>query len=92
MTPPHEQLQNGNALRFLKQYWFIVLAIIGMSMGWARFQGALASSDSVNDKQNTLIQKNMTDINELDKKYIADVSTIKAELKAINEKLDKLNR
>ena len=61
-------------------------------MGWARFQGALASSDSVNDKQNTLIQKNMTDINELDKKYIADVSTIKAELKAINEKLDKLNR
>lgn len=37
----HEQLKNGNALRFLKDYWFILVFIVSISFGWANIEAKI---------------------------------------------------
>lgn len=87
MTAPHEQVKNGNALRFLKDYWFIIAFIVTVAMGWSQFQSALANTNDVNDEQEGKIVKNAEELDKLEKKYIEDVATIKQQLIEINKRL-----
>ena len=83
--PAHEQVKNGNVVRFLKDYWFIVLAIIGMAMSWANFEAELKAEQKFNETQQKQIELTATALNTLDKKYIEDVTFIKTTLQRIEK-------
>ncbi len=84
---PHEQVKNGNVVRFIKDYWFILLAIVGMAMGWANFEAELRAEQKLNETQQKQIEITASALNTLDKKYIEDVTFIKTTLLELSKKI-----
>lgn len=84
MVEAYEQMKNGNALRFIKDYWFIVSTLVvltvGGSMLWADAEARIRANEIVNSKQSEEIQMLEDDLSVLDKRYIEDITFIKAKL------------
>ena len=81
----HEQIKNGNALKFLRDYWFIIVFLASALFGWSEMRAQIQASTIIDTKQQMQIDDLNKDLNVLDKKYIEDISIIKT-------KLDKLNK
>jgi len=79
----HEQLQNGNALKFVKNYWFIIVFIVSMAMAWSNFGAELKAHDIINNRQEVDIEENTSEINILELRYTEDVSIIKTQLNTL---------
>ena len=62
--PSHEQVKNGNALKFVKDYWFIVLFIVSISFGWATLEARIneLTQDRFYGKDGVLLQQQI-DVN-----------------------------
>lgn len=86
MTEPHEQVKNGNVLKFLKDYWFIVAFIFSTAYAWSELRAQVHANDMINQKQDIKIESLDQDLNVLDKRYIEDVSIIKTKLDQLNKK------
>jgi len=87
MKPANEQIKNGNLLKFFRDYWFIVTVIVGLAFTITNYARDVIENTQVNASQDELILQNTASIGALEKKYIEDVSIIKTQLQAINEKL-----
>lgn len=84
--PAHEQVKNGNVVRFIKDYWFIIVAILGMAMSWASFKAELEANKIIDEKQEDRIQVQATSLQALDRKYIEDVTYIKTTLEELKKR------
>lgn len=80
MKEPHEQIKNGNVIKFLKDYWFILLAIIAMASAWATTQAQIQANTIVNEKQEERLDMQAAALTVLDKQYTEDISIIKTKL------------
>lgn len=87
MTPPHEQIKNGSALKFFKEYWFVVALIFSLAVIWANTERDISFNTVTNEAQGAAIIQNTSDLRVLDKQYTEDISIIKTELKFIRETL-----
>jgi len=79
----HEQLKNGNAFRFIKEYWFIVVFIVSFAMAWSNFGAELKAQRFIDDKQEILIHQNSSEIDAVQLQYAQDVSIIKTQLEQL---------
>lgn len=79
-VPAHKQIENGNAGGFLKQYWFIIVAVVAMAGSWSEMRASGIANDKINSQQEAAIEALGSDLNELDRKYIEDVTYIKTTL------------
>ena len=82
---PHEQVKNGNVLRFIKDYWFILVFIFSTAYAWSELRAQVQANDTINQRQEAQIDKLDTSLNVLDKRYIEDVSIIKTKLDQLNK-------
>lgn len=80
MKEPHEQVKNGNVLRFIKDYWFIIAFIVTAAFAWSELRSQVQANGIVNDKQQVQIEALGVEHHILEKKYIEDVSVIKTKL------------
>ena len=76
----HEQVKNGNVLKFVKNYWFILVFIVGVAIAWSQMQGTVIQhgKDIFDIKVDAKEVK--ASVNDLDKKYIEDITFIKTKL------------
>ena len=79
-TTPNQQVTNGNVLKFIKDYWFIVLIIFSIAMTWANFTGKININTKTNNTQDIDIKDNTASIGNLNLKYTEDITFIKTTL------------
>lgn len=79
----HEQLKNGNAFRFIKDYWFILVFIVTMAMAWSNFGAELKAQRQIDSAQEIKILENHGEITALQIQYATDVSIIKTQLEQL---------
>ena len=63
---PTSQIKNGAVLKFMKEYWFILVTIVGLSMGWATIQARITASEIINISQQETIEENQTRIGKVE--------------------------
>lgn len=85
MLEAHEQVKNGNVLRFIKEYWFILVFIISTAFAWSELRSQVHASIIVDEKQELEIEMLGANHNDLEKKYIEDVSVIKTKLEQLTK-------
>lgn len=85
MVEPHAQLKNGNVLKFVKDYWFLIVFLFAAAFAWSEMRAQVEANRLMNDDQNTKIEHNATALNVLDKQYIEDITFIKTTLNKMND-------
>ena len=75
VIPANDQLKNGRALKFLKEYWFIIAFIVGLAITWSEMRGQVLANMVLNQEQEVDIKKNSDNINEQEKQYDRDWET-----------------
>ncbi len=83
MIEAHQQVKNGNVLKFLKDYWFLVVFIIGAAFAWSELRAEVKSNTDLNKEQKALIISNVKNHNLLSDKYIEDITWIKTVLQQL---------
>ena len=83
MMQPHEQVKNGNALQFIKEYWFILVFIVSAAFAWSEIRSQVQAGDIVDEKQQAQIDALKVEQILLEKKYIEDISVIKTKLQQL---------
>lgn len=83
---PHEQVKNGNVVKFLKDYWFIFVFIVSASILFAELRGQILANQTINTTQQGQIEETAASVNALDKKYIEDIAVIKTKLEQLTQK------
>lgn len=83
MIPAHQQVKNGDAFKFFKDYWFIVALIFSIAMAWATLLGNVRLNTRVNETQDIDIKANRASIGSLELKYTQDVAVIKTQLESL---------
>jgi len=85
MTEAHAQFKNGNFAKFLRDYWAIgstlLILVVGSSIAWANLSGQVQANIIVDTNQSAQIIKTSDEVNDLEKKYIEDITFIKTTLK-----------
>lgn len=89
---PHEQLKNGRALKFLKEYWFIVAFLFSMGFVWSEVRGQVAWNTATNDAQAIKIEETQYALDVLDRKYIEDITFIKTTLEQLGKEQESVKR
>ena len=83
MKTPNQQVSNGQVLKFLKDYWFMVAVIFGMAFSWANFTRDIAQNTTVNTAQALEISQTKEDLNQQELTYIEDITFIKTKLESL---------
>lgn len=83
MTEAHNQIKNGNVMKFLKNYWFIVVFIVATAVSWSEMRGMILQNIKDIDNQSTEIQQLAASMRTLSDTYIADITFIKTTLKTL---------
>ena len=82
----HEQLKNGNVLKFLKNYWFIVAFIIGVAISWSEMRGTIIQNVKDIIEVEASVEINTASVSEIKLKYAKDITYIKTTLETIKNK------
>lgn len=80
---PHEQVKNGNAFQFIKDYWFILAFIVSISFAWSEMRSQVKANEIVDEKQQEQIDQLKVDHLILERKYIEDISVIKTKIQQL---------
>lgn len=66
MVEAHAQIKNGNVLKFLREYWFIFVAIITLAFAWSEIKAGLEAEQIINERQEVQIASNNLKISEIE--------------------------
>lgn len=91
-VPPHEQIKNGRALRFIKEYWFIITFLFSMGFIWSEIRGQVNSNTVTNQAQEIRIQQTASELDVLDRKYIEDITYIKTTLEQLGKEQEQVKK
>ena len=83
------QIKNGNVLKFLKDYWFLVLFIIGAAYAWAEMKGSTIQTFEGLIRVEAKVETNTISLNEIKIKYASDIATMKTDIEHIKDFLIK---
>lgn len=87
MTEAHQQIKNGNALKFLKDYWFIVVFIFGVAFAWSEVRGTVVQTVKDLVKVGVKADTNTASINEIKLGRATDITQIKSDIGYIKDAL-----
>ena len=77
---PHEQVKNGNVLKFIKDYWFIIAFIVSAAFAWSELRSQVHAGEIINEQQQQELKNIENSLEVLDKRYIEDITFIKTTL------------
>lgn len=80
MTEAYQQVQNGAVLKFLKQYWFLLVFLVAAAFAWSEIRAQVEANRTANIEQNAEIERNNESIHLLNIKYVEDITFIKTVL------------
>ena len=80
MVEPHEQVKNGQVLKFIKEYWFLALFFGGLVFAWSEMRAQILAQEQINAEQKMSIDGLESSLQVLDRAYVQDVSIIKTKL------------
>lgn len=76
----HQQVKNGSVLKFLKDYWFIVLFIVGAAISWSEVRGSVLHNSAHIERVQASVVVNASEMSKLELQYVEDVTFIKTKL------------
>ena len=87
MTEAHEQVKNGNVLKFLKDYWFIFLFILGGAFAWSEVRGTVIQNVDKIFKVEVKADTNTASINDIKLQRATDITQMKSDIGYIKDAL-----
>lgn len=76
----HQQVKNGNVLKFLKDYWFLVVFLFVAAFSWSEVRGMVIQNIKDIGEVKIQAQENTAAISDLQLKYVEDITFIKTKL------------
>lgn len=88
IVPAHEQIKNGKALFFVKNYWFMIVTLVALSIGYAEIKAVGLANTATNEKQEVTINLTQDDIYDIKLQYAEDYTWIRTTLEQMIKEKD----
>lgn len=79
MADSQEREQQGT-LYYIKQYWAVLMLLISITIGWTQLDGKVDACELKITEQGIVIENNKNNIDDIERKYIEDITYIKTVL------------